>query len=102
MIIRLITFVLLSASFLAAEDAYDYRVLATEKTSTMEKELNEAADAGYRIEKVMGGKTGFGGSEVVVVMSKSKTSTKKGRYAYKLLAAQPNLNYAERTPRKRQ
>ena len=87
MIIRLITFVLLSASFLAAEDAYDYRVLATKKTSTMEKELNEAADAGYRIEKVMGGKTGFGGSEVVVVMSKSKTSTKKGRYAYKLLAA---------------
>ena len=87
MIIRLITFVLLSASFLVAEDAYDYRVLATKKTSTMEKELNEAADAGYRIEKVMGGKTGFGGAEVVVVMSKSKTSTKKGRYAYKLLAA---------------
>ncbi len=25
----------------------DYRVLATNKTSTMQKEMNEAADAGY-------------------------------------------------------
>ncbi len=41
MIIRLITFVLLSASFLAAEDAYDYRVLATKKTSTMEKDVKD-------------------------------------------------------------
>ena len=85
--IFLITFILSSATFvLGADEAYDYRLLATNRTSTMQKELNEAADAGYRIERVMGGETGFGGSEVVVVMSKSKTSTGKGRYAYKLLA----------------
>src|SRR5262245_35290734 len=79
--------ILFSVTFVfGAEDAHDYRVLSTNRTSTMQKELNEAADIGYRIEKVMGGETGFGGSEVVVVMSKSKTSTGEGRYAYKLLA----------------
>src|SRR4030095_10767750 len=80
--------VLLSAGLLlAADETFDYRVLATNKTSTMEKELNLAAVEGYRIEKVMGGGTAFGGSEVVVVMSKSKTqASKSGRYAYKLLA----------------
>jgi hypothetical protein len=70
----------------AAENAYDYRVLATNKTSTMEKELNEAAEAGYRFEHAMGGNTGFGGSEVVSILTKSKTDTATARYAYKLLA----------------
>jgi hypothetical protein len=61
----------------------DYRVLATNKTSTMEKELNEAAEAGFRFQAVMGGDTAIGGSEVVAVMSRTDT---RGRYAYKLLA----------------
>jgi hypothetical protein len=88
MIARVVTLVLLSATVMvAAEDPVDYRVLATNKTSTMEKELNEAADAGYRMEKVMGGSSAFGGSEVVVVLSKSKAAPAAPRYAYKLLAA---------------
>jgi hypothetical protein len=62
----------------------EYRVLATSKTSTMEKELNEAAEAGFRFESVMGGDTAFGGSEVVAVLSRSGPA--KGRYAYRLLA----------------
>jgi hypothetical protein len=62
----------------------EYRVIATSKTSTMEKELNEAAEAGFRYAAVMGGETAFGGNEVVVVTS--RTSGGKGRYAYKLLA----------------
>lgn len=62
----------------------EFRVLATAKTSTMEKELNEAAEAGFRFQAVMGGETAFGGSEVVCVMSRS--GAPKGRYAYKLLA----------------
>lgn len=62
----------------------EYRVLAANKTSTMEKELNEAADAGFRFKAVMGGETAFGGNEVVVVMA--RTAEGKGRYAYKLLA----------------
>jgi hypothetical protein len=62
----------------------DYRVLATTKTSTMEKELNQAAEAGFRFQAVMGGDTAIGGSEVVVVMSRMGDS--KGRFGYKLLA----------------
>jgi hypothetical protein len=68
----------------AQAPGFEYRVLATSKTSTMEKELNQAAEAGYRYKAVMGGETAFGGSEAVVVMSRS--SGVKGRYAYKLLA----------------
>ena len=62
----------------------EYRVLATTKTSTMEKELNEAAQAGFRFQAVMGGETEFGGSEVVAVTSKSGST--KAQYAYRLLA----------------
>jgi hypothetical protein len=63
---------------------YDYRLLATNRTSTMEKEMNEAADAGYAFSSVMGGETGMGGKEVVVVMAKKSADTSKRRY--KLLA----------------
>ena len=64
----------------------DYRVLATNKTSTMEKEMNEAAEAGYSFKGVMGGETGFGGNEVVVVMAKANSSAQADRKQYKLLA----------------
>ncbi len=72
---------------LQAADAvkYDYRLLATTRTSTMEKELNEAADAGYIFSSVMGGETGIGGKEVVVVMAK-KVGEEGPRRKYKLLA----------------
>jgi hypothetical protein len=65
---------------------YDYRLLATTKTSTMEKELNEAADAGFSFSSVMGGQTGMGGSEVVVVMVKKLGAEPSGNKKYKLLA----------------
>ena len=73
-----------SASAQAPGGSVEYRVLATNKTATMEKELNDAAEAGFRFSAVMGGDTAFGGSEVVVVMSKG--GAPKGRYAYRLLA----------------
>lgn len=66
-----------------AQDAVQYRVLATNKTSTMQNELNEAADAGFRFGTVMGGETSFGGSEAVVVMQKVGGAP---RYEYRLLA----------------
>ena len=50
----------------------------------MEKELNAAADEGFRFDVVMGGETAFGGNEVVSVVS--RTGAPKGRFAYKLLA----------------
>jgi hypothetical protein len=79
--------ILVSASFAAAQTSgapLDYRVLATNKTSTMEKELNDAAEAGFQFSAVMGGETTFGGSEVVVVMSRRGDAAK--RFAYRLLA----------------
>jgi len=61
-----------------------YKLLATKKTSTMQKELNQLADEGYRFEGVSGGSTAFGGSEVVAIMSKAPGQ--KGAYKYILLA----------------
>lgn len=63
----------------------EYRTLATNKTSTTEKEMNEAATAGFRFGGVMGGETAFGGSEVVTVMHRA-ADDEAGRYSYKLLA----------------
>jgi hypothetical protein len=68
----------------ALAQSVDFRVLATNKTSTMEKELNEAAEVGFRYQAVMGGDTAIGGSEVVVVVSRMAEA--KGRFSYKLLA----------------
>lgn len=76
--------VLTSSGTALAQDKIDYRVLATNKTATMQKEMNEGADAGFRFGGVMGGDTAFGGSEVVVIMSKATSSG--ARYDYRLLA----------------
>lgn len=62
----------------------EYRVLATNKTSTMEKEMQDAAAAGFRFAAVMGGETSFGGSEVVIVMERDSSAA--SRYEYRLLA----------------
>lgn len=73
----------LAALIVAAEPPkFDYRVLATSRTSTMEKELNTAAESGYVFRSVMGGESAFGGKEVIVVMTKSPGAKR----AYKLLA----------------
>jgi len=77
---------LLKDGALASSRQYEYRLLATSKTSTMQKEMDEAGEAGFRFAGVMGGDTAFGGSEVVVVMSKDRESQDQGDYQYKLLA----------------
>jgi hypothetical protein len=69
-----------------APSRFEYRLLATNKTSTMEKELNQAADAGFRFEGVMGGETSFGGKEVVSILSRAPGAETRARYRYKLLA----------------
>lgn len=63
-----------------------FKVLATKKTSTMQKEMQQTAESGYRFEGVSGGGTAFGGSEVLVIMSKNDDTNSNGRYQYKLLA----------------
>lgn len=65
---------------------FEYKLLATNRTSTMEKEMKEAASAGYHFAEVISGDTFFGGSEALVVMIRSKDGDHKPRYDYKLLA----------------
>lgn len=65
---------------------FDYRVLATSKTSTMEKELTQAADQGFIFAAVMGGDSAFGGKEVVVVMSRKTGGSPEPKRRYKLVA----------------
>jgi hypothetical protein len=62
----------------------EYKLLATSKTGTMQKEMTEAAEAGYRLVDVMGGETSFGGNEVVALMQ--KTAPGPARFSYRLLA----------------
>jgi hypothetical protein len=64
---------------------FDYRLLATSKTSTLEKEMNQAADAGFVFGGVMGGESSMGGKEVIVVMAKA-TDASVAKKLYKLLA----------------
>jgi hypothetical protein len=64
---------------------FDFKVLATSKTSTMEKEMNEAAQAGYVFQSVMGGETAFGGKEVIVIMGRS--TAQSSQKSYRLFAA---------------
>jgi hypothetical protein len=65
------------------EQRFGYRVLATTRTSTMERELNQAAEMGFRFQGVMGGETAFAGQEVVAIMEREVSSA---RYEYHLLA----------------
>jgi hypothetical protein len=76
----------ISACAHAAEGAatFEFKLLATSRTSTMEKEMNDLARAGYEFRTVMGGETAFGGKEVVVVMG---LSSRPGKKIYRLLAA---------------
>jgi hypothetical protein len=61
-----------------------YRLLATSKTSTMQKEMQQVGDAGFHFVAVMGGETAVGGKETVVLMEKISEDTTK--YSYRLLA----------------
>lgn len=75
---------LLSPQKVAAQDQVTYKVLATSKTSTMQKELQAAGAAGYRFVAVMGGETAMGGSEVVVLLENAGNDQTK--YEYRVLA----------------
>jgi hypothetical protein len=78
---------LINVPVYAAGTSLDYRILATSKTSTMEKELNDAAADGYRFSKAMGGKSANGGQEVVVAMVKDLDGSGQEVRKYRLLAA---------------
>jgi len=48
-----------------------YRLLATSKTSTMEKELNEAGRDGFLLVGFTVGKTEIGGEEIIAILRKN-------------------------------
>ena len=52
----------------SAKKHIEFRLLATTKTSTMEKELKEAGAAGFEFLDVMVGNTALGGKEVVSIL----------------------------------
>src|SRR5215510_6449663 len=86
----ILTLLFLAASTLVAQSnvfkpGYEYRVLATSMTHTLELELNRAAEDGFRFETAMGGETAGAGNEVVVIMS--RRAGVKPRVSYRLLAA---------------
>jgi hypothetical protein len=68
-----------------ATGRYAYRLLATSRTSTMQKELQGAADAGYHYRGQTAFKTLFGGDEVVVILERNEDAASP-TFEYKLLA----------------
>ncbi len=66
-------------------DTFKYQLLATNKTSTIEKELNEAARLGFRLlPDTLMSKENLLTKEIVAVLEKTPRSEKQ--YEYKLLA----------------
>ena len=49
---------------------YNYKLLATKKTSTMQKELTEIGEQGYELVGMTVGETLMGGSELVTITRK--------------------------------
>ncbi len=83
LLIAVLIFALSNIGFAQAKPTAEnlqYKLLATTKTSTMQKELDEAAQAGYRV--LVGAPTS--GTEMAVFLSKEGTVADP--YKYKLLA----------------
>jgi len=65
---------------------YQYKLLATNKTSTMQEELQAAGDAGYEYRGQTVFETSFGNEEVVVILERDRDANLDDIYEYKLLA----------------
>jgi hypothetical protein len=53
--------------------AFEYRLLATKKTSTMQKELLEAGNAGFEFVGVTLGDSAMGGTEVISILRRRRS-----------------------------
>jgi hypothetical protein len=80
------TALLLASSICAGAQQFEYKLLAANRTTTMEKEMNEAAGEGYSFREVISGETAFGGDEALVVMAREVDAKHSPRYEYRLLA----------------
>ena len=65
---------------------FQYRLLATSKTSTMKRELQDAADAGYVYVGQTVFETLFGGKEVVCILEREEGKRGDSGWEYELLA----------------
>ena len=66
-----------------AQQPEKYLLLATNRTRTMQDELNNAGARGYRFAGTQGGETAFGGREAVVIVALDPEGR---RFRYILLA----------------
>jgi hypothetical protein len=62
-----------------------YRLMATSKTSTLEKELNQAGNDGFVFRGITVFESSFGGREVAVILERSSEGSKA--WSYRVLAA---------------
>lgn len=70
----------------AKNEPYGYRILATTRNKTMEKELNEFASQGYRLlPRTIVFKQGFFTAELLMIMERDPHV--KNNYEYKLVTA---------------
>src|SRR4051812_8874273 len=76
--------ILSCAIFASAQKSPEYKLLATTRTSTMEKEINDIAREGYQLAGTIGGDTHEG--EIIVTMRKLSEGDDKDRFQYRLLA----------------
>ena len=60
--------VILERSPSAPKRRIEFKLLATTRTSTMEKELKEAGEAGFEFLEVLVGNTAVGGKEVISIL----------------------------------
>ena len=65
---------------------FEYRLLATSKTSTMQRELQDAGDVGFEFKGQTVFKSAFGGQEVVAILERAKDQRVSKRWEYRLLA----------------
>ena len=69
----------------SGQEVRKYRLLAATRTSTMQQEMQRAADQGYEYAGQTVFETAFGGREVVVIME-FDTASVRSRSSYRLLA----------------
>ncbi len=89
LIISFLAVAVVASSAIIAFAQAEYHLIATRRTGKSEKEMNQAAEKGFRFVGVSGGDTRFGGSQVTIIMEKLKPAEGEAAsapYSYKLLA----------------
>ena len=65
---------------------FEYRLLATSRTSTMQKELQAAGDAGFSYRGQAVFSTLFGGDEPILILERDRDLASPSLFEYRLLA----------------